>query len=47
MVSSHVCNPSVSELVITTHVIDTLLSGQSTALNRGGWGGGAGVALRI
>ena len=33
MVSSHVCNASIPELVKTTHVIDKLLSGQSTVLS--------------
>ena len=32
MVSSHVCNASISELVKPTHVIDKLLSGESTVL---------------
>ena len=41
MVSSHVCNVSIPELVKTTHVIDKLSSGQSTVLTRGG-GEGAG-----
>ena len=40
MVSSHVCNASVPELVKTTHVIDKLLSGQPTVLIRGGGEGG-------
>ena len=40
MVSSHVCNASVPELVKTTHVIDKLLSGESTVLIQGVGGGG-------
>ena len=40
MVSSHVCNASVPELVKTTHVIDKFLSGESTFLTRGGGGRG-------
>ena len=36
MISSHVCDASVPELVKTTHVIDKLLSGESTVLTRGG-----------
>ena len=36
MVSSHVCNASIPELVKTTHVIDKLLSGKSTVLTKGG-----------
>ena len=42
MVSSHVCNASIPELVKTTHVEDKLLSGQSTVLTRA-WVGGAGA----
>ena len=38
MVSSHVCNASIPELVKTTHVIDKLLSGESTVLIREGGG---------
>ena len=34
MVSSQVCNASIPELVKTTHVMDKLLSGQSTVLTR-------------
>ena len=43
MISSHVCDASVPELVKTTHVIDKLLSGESTVLTRRGGGGGDGV----
>ena len=43
MVSSHVCNASIPELVKTTQVIDKLLSDESTVLIRGaGRGGGRG-----
>ena len=38
MVSSHVCNASIPKLVKTMHVIDKLLSGESTLLTRGGGG---------
>ena len=38
MVSSHICNASVSVLVKTTHVIDKLLSDESTVLTRAGGG---------
>ena len=41
MVSSHVCNASIPELVKTTHDIDKLLSGESTVLIQ--IGGGRGV----
>ena len=37
MVSSYVCNASVPELVKTMHVLDKLLSGESTVLIQGGW----------
>ena len=40
MVSLHVWNASIPELVKTTHVIDTLLSGESTVLTQGDGGGG-------
>ena len=46
MVSSNVCDALIPELVQTKHVIDKLLSGQSTVLTRKG-GGEQGVALRI
>ena len=46
MVSSHVCNASIPELVKTTHVVDKLLLGQSTVLTRGVGVGGGGGALR-
>ena len=38
MVSSHGCNDSIPELVKTTHVLDKLLSGESTVLTRWGIG---------
>ena len=37
-VSLHVCNASIPELVKTTHVIDKLLSRESTVLTKGGNG---------
>ena len=43
MVSSHVCNASVSELVKITDVIGKLLSGESTVLTQ--WGGALGTWL--
>ena len=44
MVSLQVCNVSIPELVKTMHVIDILLSGESTILTGvGGGGGGSGT----
>ena len=43
MVSSHVCNASIPELVKTVHVIDKLLSDECTVLTQGWVGACVGV----